>query len=115
MFFFMKQEYLPAGNRNDLGVAISLLTQRFETLPEPKREMFPIVVLVLDSPITDDWQNEMKKFQSLPGVEKNVLTIVLALGDQVDKKRLKKQGCIVYDINSLDDMMNELDSPFWGY
>ena len=108
-------EYLPAGNRNDLGVAISLLTQRFETLPEPKREMFPIVVLVLDSPITDDWQNEMKKFQSLPGVEKNVLTIVLALSDQVDKKRLKKQGCIVYDINSLDDMMNELDSPFWGY
>ena len=108
-------EYLPAGNRNDLGAAISLLTQRFETLPEPKREMFPIVALVLDGPVTDDWKKAIKQFRSLPGVEKHVLIVVLALSDQVDKKQLEKQGCIVYDINSLDDIMNELDSPLFGY
>ena len=108
-------EPLSEGSRNDLGAAIRLLTQRFETLPEPKREMFPIVALVLDGPITDDWQKEMKKFRSLPGVEKHVLIIVLALSDQVDKKRLKKQGCVIYDIHSLDDIMNELDSPLFGF
>ena len=58
---------------------------------------------------------EMKKFRSLPGVEKHVLIIVLALSDRVDKKRLKKQGCVIYDIHSLEDIMNELDSPLFGY
>lgn len=108
-------EPLPVGKGNDAGAAFSLLTQHFETLPEPKRKLFPIVALVLDGPITDDWLAAQKRFQSLPGVNKNVLTIALALGDRVEKKFLKKFDGVIYHINSMEDIINEMDSPLFGF
>lgn len=107
-------ETLPLGNRNDLGAAFDLLTQHFEKLPEPGRKLFPIVAVVLDGPITDDWLAAQKRFQSLPGVDRNVLTIVLALGDKVENRFLKNFDGVVYNINSMDDIINELDSPLFG-
>lgn len=108
-------EPLPVGKGNDAGAAFSLLTQHFETLPEPKRKLFPIVVLVLDGPITDDWLAAQERFQSLPGVNKNVLTIALVLGDRVEKRFLKKFDGVIYHINSMEDIINEMDSPLFGF
>lgn len=108
-------ETLPQGRGNDAGAAFALLTRHFETLPEPGRKLFPIVALVLDGPITDDWLAAQERFQSLPGVNKNVLTIALVLGDRVEKKFLKKFDGVVYHINSMEDIINEMDSPLFGF
>lgn len=108
-------EALPQGKGNDAGAAFALLTRHFETLPEPGRKLFPIVALVLDGPITDDWLAAQARFQSLPGVNKNVLTIALALGDRVEKKFLKKFDGVIYHINSMEDIINEMDSPLFGF
>lgn len=108
-------ESLAAGIENDLGSAYDLLTQHFETLPEPGRKLFPIVAIVLDGPITDDWLAAQARFQSLPGVNKNVLTIALVMGDRVEKRLLKKFDGVIYHINSMEDIINEMDSPLFGY
>lgn len=108
-------ETLSPDTGNDLGAAIDLLTQHFKTLPEPKRTLFPIVILVLDGPITDDWLTAQKQYQSLPGVSQHVLTIALVLGNRVEKKFLKKFDGVLYHINSMEDIINELDSPFFAY
>ena len=106
---------LPQARGNDLGAAFTLLTRHFETLPEPKRKLFPIVTVVLDGPITDDWLAAQKRFQCLPGVNKHVLTISLVLGDRVEKQFLKQFDGIVYHINSMEDIINELDSPLFAF
>lgn len=108
-------EDLPHGRGNDLGAAFALLTRHFETLSEPGRKLFPIVALVLDGPITDDWMAAQKRFRSLPGVTKNVLTIALVLGDRVEEKFLKNFAGVIYHINTMEDIINELDSPFLGF
>lgn len=107
-------ENLPYGRENDLGAAFALLVRHFETLPEVGRKLFPIVVLVLDSPITDDWLAAQERFQSLPGVSKNVLAIALVLGDRVEKKFLEKFSGVIYHINTMEDIINKLDSPLFG-
>lgn len=108
-------EDLPYGRGNDLGAAFDLLTRHFETLPEVGRKLFPIVALVLDGPITDDWLVAQESFRSLPGVNKNVLTIALVLGDRVEKKFLEKLNGVIYHINTMEDIINELDSPLFGF
>lgn len=100
---------------NDMGAAFDLLTRHFETIPEPTRKLFPIVVVVLDGSITDDWLSAQAHFQSLPGVEKNVLTIAWVMGDRVEKQFLKKFDGVIYHINSMEDIINELDSPLFGF
>lgn len=105
---------LPVETGNDLGAAFTLLTRHFETLPEPSRRLFPIVAVVLDDPITDDWLAAQARFQSLPGVKKNVLTIALVMGDGVEKRFLKKFDGVIYHINSIEDIINEMDSPLFG-
>lgn len=109
-------ETLPIGKQNDVGAAFSLLTKRFQTLPEPERKLFPIVILVLDGSPTDDYQSALEYFESLPGVERNVLTVVFALGDHVDKKLLKAfgKGCI-FNINSVDDFLYEIDTLLFSF
>ena len=109
-------ETLPIGKRNDTGAAFSLLAERFETLPEPERKLFPIVILVLDGIPTDDYLSALKYFKSLPGVERNVLTVVFAMGDHVDKKLLKtfRKSC-VFHINSLDDFLYEIDTLLFSF
>ena len=108
-------EPLPVGMRNDLGAAFDLLTQRFETLPEPGRKLFPIVAIVLDGSISDDWLAAQAHFQSLSSVGKNVLTIALVMGDKAEKRFLKKFDGVIYHINSMEDIIFEMDSPFLGY
>lgn len=105
---------LPAGRRNDLGSAFSLLTQHFENLPEPTRQLFPIVAAVLDGPITDDWLDAQARFLSLPGVNKNVLLIALIMGAKVEKGFLKTFEGVAYQINSMEDIISELDSPLFS-
>jgi uncharacterized protein YegL len=85
-------------------------------LAEPKRKLFPIVILVLDGNPTDDYLRALKKFESLPGVERNVLTVVFALGDHVDKKFLRTfgKGC-VFHINSVDDFLYEIDPLLFSF
>lgn len=108
-------ESLPTGTKNDLGSAFDLLTQHFETLPEPGRKLFPIVVIVLDAPVTDDWLTAQARFMNLPGVQKNVLVMAMVMGKQVEKPFLKKFDGVIYHINSMDDIINEMDSPFFGF
>ena len=109
-------EPLSTDSRNDVGAAFTLLAERFQTLPEPERQLFPIVVLVLDGSPTDDYRSALKYFESLPGVERNVLTVVFALGNHVDKKLLKifGKGC-VFHINSLDDFLYEIDPMLFSF
>ena len=107
-------EPLPKGSKNDLGAAFNLLTRHFEKLPEPGRKLFPIVVVVLDGLITDDWLAAQARFQGLPGVGQNVLTIGLALGDNAEKRFLKNFDGVIYNINSMEDIINEMDSPLFG-
>lgn len=108
-------EELPRSRGNDLGAAFALLTRHFETLPEPGRKLFPIVALVLDGPITDDWLAARERFQSLPGVNKNVVTIALVPGDRVEKEFLEKFDGVIYYINTMEDIINKLDSPLFGF
>lgn len=108
-------EPLPGARGNDLGAAYDLLTQHFETLPEPGRKLFPIVVIVLDRPAADDWQAAQARFRSLPGVERNVLTLVLVMGGKAEKRFLKKLNGVVYHINSMEDIIFEMDSPVLGF
>ena len=105
---------MPKGSKNDLGAAFNLLTRHFEKLPEPGRKLFPIVVVVLDGLITDDWLAAQARFQGLPGVGQNVLTIGLALGDNAEKRFLKNFDGVIYNINSMEDIINEMDSPLFG-
>lgn len=109
-------EPLSTDSRNDVGAAFTLLAERFQTLPEPERQLFPIVVLVLDGSPTDDYRSALKYFENLPGVERNVLTVVFALGNHVDKKLLKifGKGC-VFHINSLDDFLYEIDPMLFSF
>lgn len=109
-------ESLPIGDRNDVGAAFSLLIKRFQTLPEPERKLFPIVILVLDGSPTDDYLSALKYFESLPGVERNVLTVVFALGEHVDKKLLRTfgKGC-VFHINSANDFLYEIDTMLFSF
>lgn len=108
-------EVLPLERGNDLGAAFELLTQQFKNLPEPGRKLFPIVAIVLDGPITDDWMAAQARFQSLPSVKKNVLTIALVMGDRVEKRFLKNFDGVIYRINSIEDIINEMDSPLFGF
>ena len=78
-------ESLSAGTKNDLGSAYDLLTQHFKALPEPGRKLFPIVVIVLDGPVTDDWLAAQTRFKNLPGVQKNVLVMAMVMGNRLKK------------------------------
>lgn len=53
------------------------------------------MAVVLDGPITDDWLAALVRFQSLPGVKKNVLPIALVMGGNVEKRFLKKFDGVV--------------------
>lgn len=108
-------EYLPWDKGNDLGAAFDLLTRHFKTLPEPTRKLFPIVAVVLDGSITDDWLTAQKCFQNLPGVKKHVLPIALIMGDKVEKRFEKKFDGVTYHIHSMEDIIYELDSPLFGF
>lgn len=108
-------EHIPKESGNDLGAAFTLLTRHFEAIPEPGRKLFPIVALVLDGPITDDWLAAQKRFHSLPGVDKHVLPIALVMGNKVGKRFEKNFNGVTYYINSMEDIIYELDSPFFGF
>lgn len=73
------------------------------------------MAVVLDGPITDDWLAALVRFQSLPGVKKNVLPIALVMGGNVEKRFLKKFDGVVYHINSMEDIINEMDSPLFSF
>lgn len=109
-------ESLPIGEGNDVGAAFSLLAQRLTTLPEPKRKLFPVVILVLDGSPTDDYQSAWESVKSLPGVEKNVLTVVFALGNHVDEKLLHTfgKGCVFY-LNKIEDFICEVDPMLFSF
>lgn len=105
-------ESLPTGGLTDVGAAFTLLAERFKGLPEPKRALFPVVIWVLDGHATDDYKDALEHFLHLPGVEKNVLTAVVALGNNVDETLLKCFDGVVFKIKGTGKISDELEI-FW--
>ena len=44
-----------------------------------------------------------------------MLTIAWVMGERVEKQFLKKFDGVIYHINSMEDIINELDSPLFGF
>ena len=82
---------LEAGGVTDLGAAIRLLSA--ELVPEKmgRRALPPVIVLLSDGSPTDDWENELQKFnQTGWGRPGRTVRIAIAIGRDANKDVLSK-------------------------
>lgn len=82
---------ITAGGSTALGKALRLLADLFDMSTLPKRVLRPLIIVALDGYPSDEWEN------SLTALTKSVLgsradRLVLAIGDDVDYKVMRKIG-----------------------
>ena len=78
---------MDANGLTELGKAFDLLAAQLSIPPMPERALPPVIVLLSDGQLTDDYKKSMEKLKKLPWFRKAV-KIAISIGQDADDEDL---------------------------